>query len=103
MIPEPATLSQDFLWRDLPHVGKRVHRLGLAGNYGIDEIGLGAALERGLNYLYWTPRMGRLNRVYREALRRDRERFVIAAATSIAWLSGQVRRSAERALKVLGT
>ncbi|AKJ07521.1 putative aldo/keto reductase [Archangium gephyra] len=98
-----ASSSQDFTHRYLPTFGKRVHRLGLAGNYGIDEAGLGAALERGLNYIFWTPRQGRLTRVLREALKRDRERFVLCAGPSFGWFPGQVRRGAERALKVLGT
>ena len=98
-----ATASQDFTHRYVPTFGKRVHRLGLAGNYGIDEAGLSAALERGLNYIFWTPRQGRLTRVLREALKRDRERFVLAAGPTFGWFPGQVRRGAERALKVLGT
>jgi aryl-alcohol dehydrogenase-like predicted oxidoreductase len=98
-----ATTSQDFTHRHVPAFGKRVHRLGLAGNYGIDQAGLGAALERGLNYIFWAPRMGRLTPVLREALKRDRERFVVCASPTFGWFPGQVRRGAERALKVLGT
>jgi aryl-alcohol dehydrogenase-like predicted oxidoreductase len=100
---QSATASQDFTHRHVSAFGKRVHRLGLAGNYGIDEAGLAAALERGLNYIFWTPRMGRFTRVLREALQRDRERFVVATGPSFGWFPGQVRRGAERALKVLGT
>lgn len=100
---QPATASQDFTHRHVRAFGKRVHRLGLAGNYGIDEAGLAAALERGLDYVFWTPRQGRFTRVLREALERDRERFVVATGTSFGWFPGQVRRAAERALKVLGT
>ncbi|QRN98796.1 aldo/keto reductase [Archangium violaceum] len=100
--PQPSTASRDFTWRHVPAFGKRVHRLGLTGNYGIDEAGLSAALERGLNYIFWTPRQGRFTRVLREALKRDRERFVISAGPSFGWFPGQVRRGAERALKVLG-
>jgi hypothetical protein len=35
--------NDDFLYRDLPVVNKRVHRLGLAFNYGIDGKGVEAA------------------------------------------------------------
>lgn len=103
MSGEPVSSSQDFLWRELPHLGKRVHRLGLAGNYGIDEAGLRGAIERGLNYFFWTPRSGGFTRVLRDTLRRDRDRYVVASGTSFGYFAGQVRRSAERALKLLGT
>jgi aryl-alcohol dehydrogenase-like predicted oxidoreductase len=99
----PVSSSRDFLWRDLPHVGKRVHRLGLAGNYGINEAGLRAAIERGLNYFYWHPRAGRFGRVLRDTLHRDRERYVVTAGSSMAYFGWQVRRAVERSLKVLGT
>lgn len=98
-----TTAQQDFLHRHVPAFGKRVHRLGLAGNYGMDAKGLAAALERGLNYLFWTPTQFKFTRVVREALKRDRERFVVSAGPSIGFFPGNVRRGCERALKVLGT
>src|SRR5687768_7386545 len=70
--------QQDFTHRHVRAFGKQVHRLGLAGNYGLSEKGLHAALERGLNYIFWTPRSGRLTRVLRQALQRNREHFVVA-------------------------
>lgn len=102
-LQSPAT-AQDFTHRDFAAVGKRVHRLGLAGNYGIDEAGMRRAFERGINYVFWTAlRSGGLTRVLREVLRQDRERYVVATGTTFGYFAGQVRRSAERALKVLGT
>jgi aryl-alcohol dehydrogenase-like predicted oxidoreductase len=98
-----AAPKQDFTHRHMPQFGKPVHRLGLAGNYGIDEKGLHAALERGINYLWWTPMSRRFTRPVRAALQRNREHFVIAAGPTLGWFPGQVRRGAERALKVLGT
>jgi hypothetical protein len=38
----------DFRFRELRPVGKRVHRLGLSLNYGIDADGLRAAADRGV-------------------------------------------------------
>ncbi|WP_163988225.1 aldo/keto reductase [Pyxidicoccus caerfyrddinensis] len=98
-----AVTSQDFTHRHVPVFGKPVHRLGLAANYGIDEAGMRAAFERGLNYVYWTPTARKMTRVLRESLKPNRERFVVAACTTLGWFPGQVRRSCERALKVLGT
>lgn len=92
------------MYRTLPVVDKRVFRLGLAGNYGLDEDGIEWALaETEMNYLFWTPRMGRATGPVRRALARDRERFVIATGPTIAVRGAGLRRFVERALRVLGT
>jgi aryl-alcohol dehydrogenase-like predicted oxidoreductase len=91
----------DFTHRDLRILGKRVFRLGLAANYGIDEAGVRSALDRGINYVFFTTR-GPLLRPLRDALRRDRERIVVAAGPSVAYFGASVRRGAERKLRKLG-
>lgn len=94
--------NDDFLYRDLPVVGKRVHRLGLAFNYGIDPKGVEAALEQGVNYLFWTQfRTGKNQEVLMEALKRDRERYVLASGPPLGYFGGSVRRGAERILRRL--
>jgi aryl-alcohol dehydrogenase-like predicted oxidoreductase len=94
---------EPFLYRELAPIGKRVHRLGLAANYGIDEAGIRAALDRGVNYLYYTFRAKRLRSSLREVFREQRDRYVVAATTTLGWFGGSVRRAAERALAHLGT
>lgn len=96
--------AADFSHRDLAAARKRVLRLGLALNYGMNEAGLRYALERGVNYIYWLPLgNGGTTPALREALKRDRERYVVATGPRIGFFGGSVRRAAERALKVLGT
>jgi len=95
-------MSDDFKHRDLRVVGKRVFRLGLAANYGIEEAGIRDALARGMNYLYLTPR-GAMARPLKEAIARDRDRLVIAAGPTVGYFGGSIRRTAERLLKKLGT
>lgn len=91
----------DFLHRDVPALGKRVHRLGLAGDRGIDDGGIRAAIDRGINYLFWTrPSMVP---ALRDAVRRDRERLVIATGPVIGHFRYTIRRAAEKALRTLGT
>jgi aryl-alcohol dehydrogenase-like predicted oxidoreductase len=92
----------DFLSTDLPAVKKRVHRLGLAINYGIDDAGVGAAIERGMNYVFW-PARTKLPPSLGAALKKDRDRFVIATGPTVGYFGGSVRRAAERALKRLGS
>src|SRR5947208_721297 len=93
-------MSHDFVQRDVPAFRKRVHRLGLAGNYGIDARGVAAALERGVNYLFCTAR-GKLTEAARPYLQRDREKYVVAAGPTVGFLGGSVRRSWERTAKAL--
>ncbi|MCP4897795.1 MAG: aldo/keto reductase [bacterium] len=97
-------MPDDTLFRTLPGINKLAFRLGLACNYGIDESGIDWALsETEINYLFWTPRMGRATPAVRRALRRDRDRFVVATGPTVAVTGRGLRRFVERALQVLGT
>lgn len=99
-----APVSADFLHRELPAVGKRVHRLGLALNFGLDAKGLEAALERGLGYLfYWQLRSRGLEPVLKRALARDREKLVVATSAAIGFFGATVRSHCEAMLRRLGT
>jgi hypothetical protein len=49
-----APAPDDFTHRTLRHVGKRVHRMGIACNFGLDADGFAAAIDRGANYIFWT-------------------------------------------------
>ena len=91
----------DFKYRDLKTVNKRVFRLGLAANYGIEEAGIRSAFERGMNYVYLTPR-GKLAGPLRDVLARDRDKIVVVAGPTMGFFGGSVRRSCERTLKKLG-
>ncbi|HEY6101455.1 MAG TPA: aldo/keto reductase [Anaeromyxobacter sp.] len=95
-------MATESLVRDVPALGKRVHRLGLSGTFGLDDAGCREALER-LRYVLWTPRMRSLTAPLRDALRRDRERHVVATGPFLAYFPGAVRKGAENALRVLGT
>ncbi len=44
--------GDDFLFRTLPGVGKRVFRLGLSASYGLDEGGCREALAAGMSYVF---------------------------------------------------
>jgi hypothetical protein len=48
-------MSEGFLHRKVPAFRRKVFRLGLATNYGIDGEDLEWALEQGMNYIFWTP------------------------------------------------
>jgi aryl-alcohol dehydrogenase-like predicted oxidoreductase len=95
----------DFLHREVAALGgRRVFRMGLAANYGIDEAGIRAAIDRGVNYFFYTSRSGSsLRTPLRDALQRGRDKLVVATLPTLAFFGGSVRRGAEGALKALGT
>ncbi|HUL59059.1 MAG TPA: aldo/keto reductase [Anaeromyxobacteraceae bacterium] len=95
-------MQGDFLAREVPRLGKRLHRLGLSGSFGLDERAAREALER-MQYVFWSPRMKGLTAALREALRRDRERYAVSAGPLLGYFPGAVRRAAEGALRTLGT
>jgi aryl-alcohol dehydrogenase-like predicted oxidoreductase len=88
-----------------PHAfgNKRVHRLGLAANYGIEEDGVRAAMDRGVNVFFWTWRGKGLKNPLREAIRSRREEVFVIGVATFGWLSWGVRRGAEGLLSDLGT
>lgn len=99
--PAPA---DTFTHRFIPAFGKRVHRLGLATSYGIDEAGVRAAFAAGMNYVF-CPQGAKagLTDPLREALQKDRERLVVATGPSLGFFGGSVRRCADKMRDKLGT
>jgi len=96
-------VADDFLHRQVPALSKGTFRLGLSVTHGIDEAGIREALDGEMNYVFWNPTARKLVAPLREALRRDRERYVVATGPTFGWLGGSVRRRVEAALRSLGT
>lgn len=96
--------DNDFLYSTLPVIGKRVFRLGLAVNFGIDAPAVEhALLEQGINYIFWTPRMGKATPAVKEALKRNRDQYVVATGPTTAWWGGNLRRFVDKTLQILQT
>jgi aryl-alcohol dehydrogenase-like predicted oxidoreductase len=94
--------STEFSHRKLPVIGKRVLRMGLAPNYGISSDGVDWALgEGGMQYVFFTPRMKTAIDPLRRALKRDRDRYVVATGPTTAWWSGGIRRFVDRTRAML--
>jgi len=96
-------MNDDFLYRDVPAFGRRVFRIGLGTNYGVEGADLEWALEQGVNYVFWTPNARRVTKSLKEAIKRDRESFILASGPIIGYLGGDIRRACERLLKKLST
>lgn len=82
--------------------GKKIFRLGLAGNYGIDEDGVRAAMDRGVNLFLWTARRKGMDRPVREALKSRRDEIAIMGFVTVGYFGWGVRRGAESLLRGLG-
>ena len=96
-------MNDEFLYRDVPTLGRRVFRLGLATNYGIEGVDLEWALEQGVNYIFWTPNARRVTTSLKAALNRNRESFILASGPTTGYFGGSIKRSCDRLLKTLGT
>lgn len=97
-------MENEFKYSQLPVIEKKVFRLGLASNFGIDGPAMEQALEEyGINYHFWTPRMSRVTEVIKRALRKDREQYVIATGPTTAWWGSNLRRYTEKTLSLLET
>lgn len=96
-------MYEDFLYRDVPALGRRQFRLGLATHYGVEGVDLEWALEQGIDYVFWTPKAKRVTKSLKAALKRDRESLTLACGPTTGYFGGGIRRSCERLLKLLDT
>jgi len=96
-------MPDDYLYRNVTALDRRVFRLGLATNYGVGGEDLDFALEQGVNYLFWTPNARKVTPSLKAALGRDRESLIVATGPTTGYLGGGITRACERLLKALGT
>jgi aryl-alcohol dehydrogenase-like predicted oxidoreductase len=99
---EHNSMQSDFSFRILPVIEKRVFRMGIAGNYGIDSSDVEWAAEQGANYWVWGASFKKVTAGIKEVIRKDREKNVVAL---LGWgfFGRKVRRSVEKALLKLDT
>jgi len=96
-------MAEDFLHRHISSIGKVAFRLGLAVTHGIDDAGIREALEGPVNYVFFNPTARKLVEPLRAALRRDRQRYLVATGPTFGFFPGSIRRRVEAALRLLGT
>ncbi len=94
-------MMEDFRFADLPYVGKRVLRLGVAGNYGLETEDIHYAAERGVGLWVWSPRFRSVTPALKAILPKDRVRHVVGVF-GFGYSAGMVRRGVENALRILG-
>jgi aryl-alcohol dehydrogenase-like predicted oxidoreductase len=103
MEPPMTTPPDTFSHRHVPALGRQVHRIGLAGNYGLSNDEFAQALRMGPQYVFWTSSMKKVLPALRDALAEDRARYVIATGPTLGFTAGSVRSGLESALKKLNT
>jgi aryl-alcohol dehydrogenase-like predicted oxidoreductase len=96
-------MSDEFLYKDVPAFRKRVFRLGLATNFGIEGEDLELSLEQGVNYIFWPSTARKVTKSLKAALKRDRESIVLASGPSIGYFGGSITRACEGLLRKLDT
>lgn len=94
-------MNEDFLYKDVPVLNRRVFRLGLATNYGIDGKDLEWAFDNGVNYVFWPSTGRRVRDSLKAALKRDRESIILATGPSTGWFGGSIKKKCARLLKTL--
>ena len=88
--------NQDFIYRNLPVINKRVHRLGISFNHGIDDKGVETAFRLGMNYIFWTRfGTGEVFDVVKSALKNNREKYVLAAGVTFGFFKSGLRKRVE--------
>jgi aryl-alcohol dehydrogenase-like predicted oxidoreductase len=97
------TMDTNFLQRDVKVLGGNIRRVGLAASYGIDAAGVEAALEGGINYVFWNPTSRTMTAALRNLVPRRRDKVVIATGPSLGFFPGSLRRRTETVLKLLKT
>ena len=97
MSAEHNSIQSDFSFRILPVIEKRVFRMGIAGNYGLDSSDVEWAAEQGANYWVWGASFKKVTAGIKEVIRKNREKNVVAL---LGWgfFGWQIRRSVEKAL-----
>jgi len=97
-------MPADFTHTTLGATGAPVCRLGLAATYRPGRQAIHRALDEGINYLFFFGVDTQMTAVLRDVLRRDREKYVVAAgAYNYIWWHSDIRRALERRLKQAGT
>ena len=94
----------DWLYRT-PHAfpNKKLFRLGLACNYGIDEAGVRVAMDRGVNFFLWTMKNKPFRSPLAEAISSRRDSVSVIGYANLGWFGWGVRSGAEKLLKELKT
>ncbi|MBT6148576.1 MAG: hypothetical protein HOH74_24290, partial [Gemmatimonadetes bacterium] len=87
---------------DLPHLGNRVHRLGVAANSGLESADIGYAAERGVNLWLYGRTFGKATAPLKDLLARDRSAHVVVMLGTVVVTARGARKAVDKARRELG-
>ena len=96
-------MDPSFLQREIPVLGRTIRRVGLAASYGIGTKDIEAALEGGINYVFWNPTARAMTAALKNLVPRRREQLVIATGPTLGFFAGSLRKRTETVLRLLKT
>ena len=102
MDADTRTVSSEFSHTMLPVVNKRVFRMGIAGNYGLDSSDMEWAAGQGANYWMCGLGFSKTHDGIRNVIAGDRESHVVALLGG-GYFGWMVRWNVERMLRKLNT
>ena len=97
-------MQQDFLRAPLGNLGTPVCRLGLSATYRPGRATIHKALDEGLNYFFYFGFDTQMPAVLRDAIRGQRDRYVLATgAYNYIFAHQNLRRTLEKRLRQMRT
>ena len=105
LVAEGATIVTDdrtFSRVNLPHLGNRVLRMGVAASGGLAAADIPFAAERGVNLWLYGRTFGEATAPLRDLLARERDQHVVVMLGTIVFTARGARRAVEKARRELG-
>ena len=96
------TQMRTFDQADLPRLGSRVLRLGVAANAGLESADIGYAADRGVNLWLYGRTFGKATAPLKQLLARERGTHVVAQLGSIVVTPRGARKAVDKARRELG-
>ena len=96
------TQERRFDQANLPRLGNRVQRLGVAANAGLESADIGYAAERGVNLWLYGRRFRKATAPLKDLLARDRGAHVVAMLGMIVLTPKGARKAVDKARRDLG-
>ncbi len=97
-------MTQDFMHTVLGKTGLEVYRLGLSASYRPGIKTVFKALDEGINYFFAYGFDTQMTKVLRDAIRSNREKYVIATgAYNMIWWYPNLRKTLEKRLRQFKT
>ncbi len=97
-----TTDDRTFTHVTLPHLGRRVQRMGVAANFGLKSADIPHAADRGVNLWLYGRSFGKATAPLKDLLARERDKHVVVMLGTFVLTAAGARRAVEKARRELG-